>query len=260
MNIVAYYINLEDSKVRRCNIEENSKLISLEIIRIPALNGYRVSSEERYNFSYWIFSLINGRKLMPGEYGCYYSHVAALEKFVSDGHEAALILEDDVLLPKDLLQRCKSILKAVPYADVIKIRNHRKVGFIPATKTDMGDYLGYCLHGPHGSSAAYLVTRNSAIKLLRRLKPMCLPYDMMLELTWFYRTIVYVVYSDFIFPSEQAIHSRIFDISSKQKFYPLKRIPAYIFRSVDALARVIYALFLPIIHIVLKTFTRDRSV
>ena len=126
----------------------------------------------------------NGREILPGEYGCYRSHLLALETFLADGSQYGLIIEDDVAFDENTLRRIEAIIATVPDFDLIKLTNHRTKLFIRAAKTSLGDEIGRTLLGPQGSAAAYLVTRDGARKMISQLAVMKLPWDVALERFW----------------------------------------------------------------------------
>ncbi|WP_204280180.1 hypothetical protein, partial [Raoultella ornithinolytica] len=76
--------------------------------------------------------------------------------------------------------RIEAIIAAVPDFDVIKLANHRMSLFLRAATTTQGDEIGRALHGPQGSAAAYLVTREGAQGLLSKLAVMTMPWDVAL--------------------------------------------------------------------------------
>ena len=122
--------------------------------------------------------------MLPGEYGCYFSHLKALETFVADGAPFALILEDDVVFDEKSASRISALLEAMPDFETVRIVNHRSSLLIELGQTSRGDRVGRTLHGPQGSAAAYLVSRHGAKKLLASLKTMSLPWDVALERFW----------------------------------------------------------------------------
>lgn len=58
-----------------------------------------------------------------------------LERFLADGRDAAIVVEDDILLDDRFLARAVSAMEAAPDADVIKLFNHRWKGFLTFTTT-----------------------------------------------------------------------------------------------------------------------------
>ncbi len=58
-----------------------------QLHRIDAVNGH--TATQRIGIDDARFDAINGREMLPGEYGCYRSHLKALESFLSDGSPTA---------------------------------------------------------------------------------------------------------------------------------------------------------------------------
>lgn len=88
-----------------------------------------------------------GRLMLPGEYGCYRSHIKALNAFLATADDLALIVEDDVELCADLRDRVQAAFEAVTDAGVIKFFNHRVVGFRKTNTSSRGDDIGRAIHG-----------------------------------------------------------------------------------------------------------------
>ncbi|MHA6646357.1 O-antigen ligase family protein, partial [Mesorhizobium sp. A623] len=80
--------------------------------------------------------------------------------------------------------RIEAIIATAPDFDLIKLINHRSKLFIRVAKTSLGDEIGRTLLGPQGSTAAYLVTRDGARKIVSQLAVMSLPWDVAAERFW----------------------------------------------------------------------------
>jgi O-antigen ligase len=130
------------------------------------------------------FRLRNGRTPLPGEYGCYRSHIAALEAFVASGMPYAVIAEDDIRPDGAGMERVRAIVEAVPGLGVVRLVNHRAPFFIEHCATRAGDHLGRTIHGPQGSAAAYLVSRGAARGLIEAIAVMEEPFDAAMERFW----------------------------------------------------------------------------
>jgi glycosyl transferase family 25 len=181
--ILIYVINLERCPERWQRLRGQAVQFGLNVIRIGAVDGSMIAEHERADFHHRQFVYHNGRRPLPGEYGCYRSHLIALAQFVASGDEAAIIMEDDIDLNARLIPRAIAAL-AVAGTGLVKLVNHRMVGFRRAAESAEKDVVGRCLHGPQGSAACYIVTRSAAQKLLTTLRPMFLPYDVALERGW----------------------------------------------------------------------------
>lgn len=183
VDIPFYVINLDRSPDRWAAVSADAVAAGVDLIRVPAVDGKTVPPQERTILDIAGFARDHGKRPLPGEYGCYASHINALSLFVASGHEVGAIFEDDVRIPRELPAMVAQ-LRLVDDWDVVKLTHHRLKGFLPSRALDDGRRLGRAGFGPTGSSAAYLVTRRAAERLLSTLVPMTLPYDVALERGW----------------------------------------------------------------------------
>ena len=100
--IPMYYINLDRSISRRNDLEKQLNMYNLTAIRISGLDGKKLKYNTNRSKSY-LSGEIDGTKfisfypeLTPSEIGCTLSHFKAVEQAYNDGHQIAIILEDDI--------------------------------------------------------------------------------------------------------------------------------------------------------------------
>lgn len=243
MNLPIYAINLDRSVQRWRLIAGSAEAAGLNLIRVPAVDGRAVPEAARVDVSDAGFRRLAGRIMRPGEYGCYQSHLQALDLVVASGAAAAVIAEDDVLFPSGFTARVAAILADFPRAEVVKLINHRVKGFRRHGVTRAGDEIGRCLHGPQGSAACYLVTASGAAKLARTMRPMQLPFDVELERGWRTGAAAYTVKTDIVslgpLDVETEIGSR--DDYRQTRLLGYQRLPTHFFRAKDYVSRMIYA-------------------
>jgi glycosyl transferase family 25 len=232
-------INLERSIDRWQSIEEQATAHGISVERVPAVDGNAIPPAEWHDFNLRKFALCHGRRPKGAEYGCYMSHLRALELVVERNVPYAVILEDDAGFLPDTTARLASLIESGLRFDVVKLFNHRVKGFVSKHKTAAGDDVGRCTHGPLGSAMAYFVTKDGASRLLESLRPMFLPYDIALERGWAGGTEIYLTRNPIIQPSGMPI-STIGDYRAT-KFPRIMRIPTAMFRGYDYVARTIYA-------------------
>ncbi|WP_205586460.1 MULTISPECIES: glycosyltransferase family 25 protein [unclassified Rhizobium] len=239
-----YVINLDRSRERWERLCSQAVEYDLDITRIPAVDGRAIAERDRRDFHPKSFIYHNGRKLLAGEYGCYRSHLLALEQFVASGDKMAIIMEDDVELNERLIPRAIAAMESVQGARLVKLVNHRLVGFKSICETTENDVVGRCMHGPQGSAACYIVNRNAARKLLTTLKPMLLPYDVALERGWSTGVETFTTFENLVdFSPHRAattIGKRVHYRAVKRHF--LLRLTAHWFRTCDQLRRWRYAI------------------
>jgi glycosyl transferase family 25 len=242
--LVAYVINMDRSLDRWQHIRDQADQLGLTVERVAGVDAQQISAEERLNYNQRAFIRGNGRPMLPQEHGCYLAHLKALATFLDSDAECAVIMEDDVELAADLFQRAEAISKIAPYAEVIKLLNHRAVLFRQTAETPTGDLIGKCAFGPQGSAACYLVTRAGAEKLIRALKEIRFPFDIALERGWATDTKVYTTKENVVTLSVRALDSQIADRARYRsiKLRGYQRIPTHLFRVVELLRRIKYSL------------------
>ena len=178
-----YVINLDRSPARLAAVKASADAHGISFNRVVAVDGRVISAEDHPGIDVERFKRVNGRNLVPGEVGCYLSHIKALEAFLADGGEIGLICEDDIAFTDDTLP-LMTALAATSGWDIVKLFNFRYRGFVPHRRLSDKWTLGRCLHGPAGSAVAYAVCRAGAQRLLANAIPMTLPFDVALERGW----------------------------------------------------------------------------
>jgi len=242
-----YVINLDRCTERWARMRSQAIQFGLNIVRVAAIDGHSVDDEQRVGFHPRSFYFHNGRTILAGEYGCYRSHLLALETFVLSGESMAIVVEDDVDLNPGLIPRAVEAVGAVSSARsggrVIKLANHRKVGFRALASTVHGDVVGRCRHGPQGSAACYIVTRQAALNLLQTMDTMLLPYDVALERGWSTGVETFSTEDNLV---EFSPHRRDTTIGKRAHYRAVKphfmlRITTHWFRVHDQVRRWFYA-------------------
>ncbi len=243
MDIQAYVINLKDSAQRREAVAASARKAGVAVRFVEAVDGRALALGEWRGFDRTGFILRHGRTPLGAEYGCYMSHLRALDRIVADGADYAVIAEDDVVFLDGFAERLAAIAQAAPTNAVVKLMNHRTKGFLEKVRTGAGDSVGRCMHGPNGSAIAYLLTPGAAAALRAGLLPMRLPYDIALERDWNHGVRVLTVRDALVAPSPQTpstIHVPNDGYRATKLFVPL-RLPAAIFRGYDYAMRSAYA-------------------
>jgi len=242
-----YLINIARAVDRLAAIRASSLDLGIEIQRIEGVDGSSVAVEQWVDVDRLGFARRHGRSILPGEYGCYRSHLMALHEFLASESDAAIVIEDDVELNGELIERALAAHHAVPAAGIIKLVNHRWKGFREHVRSSRGDQIGRCLFGPQGSTACYLVTRSGAENLLRALAVMNLPWDVAVERGWDTNVSIFATRENlagFSKSQRETMIGRRRDYRAAKLAF-CKRIPAHIFRTVDFFRRLAYVLSPP---------------
>lgn len=239
-----YVINLERSKDRWQAIVQSAADHHVCVMRVDAVDGRSIAREQWQDTSVMRFGLRNGRTVLPGEYGCYQSHLRAIDAFLDSGLPAGVILEDDVELVPDFEAKVRDILKVLPDCALVKLVHHRAGGFLQIAETHHGIRVGTCAFGPEGSAAAYALTRAAALKLRSALKPMSLPFDVALGRGWATGVAVYNIAENLLpFVLDRQMPTMIGTRNDYRasKWKRWRRIPAYLFRAHENNCRLLHA-------------------
>ncbi|MCJ7993713.1 glycosyltransferase family 25 protein [Rhizobium cremeum] len=245
MKIGAYVINLDRSIERWRSLIAQTAQFGMQFVRVVGVDGAAIPAQQRTDIDERAFLRQNGRLMLDGEYGCYRSHLKALSTFLESDDDAAIIIEDDVEVPPELIERAEAILAAVPEAELVKLLNHRSRWFRLRATSRLGDRIGRCLHGPQGSAACYLVTRTGAEKLLRNIRVMSYPLDIALERGWQNGVNVFTVKDNIARLSPTT--SKMTEIGTradyrKRKFRGPRRAITHLMRALEYTRRIRYAL------------------
>jgi glycosyl transferase family 25 len=244
MKIGVYVINLARSRARWDGLSQKAGELGIALERVEGVDGAALATGTRTDLDMKRFLRENGRIVLPGEYGCYRSHMLAVSTFRSSDYDAALILEDDVELAADLVERAAAILEAVPDAELVKLLNHRTKWFRPRATSRLGDEIGRSVHGPQGSAACYLITRSGADKILKTLEVMCYPVDVALERGWHSGLAVFTVRDNVLnlSPASKTTEIATRDDYRKGKFRGPRRTITHLLRALDYIRRIRYCL------------------
>lgn len=161
-----FVINLDRSTDRLAVMAEQCRRAGLSFERFPAVDGLRLSAEQIASVQHPVWpTLLNGRRLSPGEVGCALSHQAVIRCIVERRLPYALIMEDDCEFdPERLLQVLGSVDRLPAGWDVVTfcyLRNQRP--YPVAALTD--DLSVAAFLNKVCSAVCYLVSARGARKL-----------------------------------------------------------------------------------------------
>lgn len=141
---------------------------------VLAFRGQRISAPPnglgRNPYRHRVFSLV--------EEACFCSHLLALRGFLATARSHAVILEDDAVPRRDLAADLLRILASGADFDIVKLEGIRHAGARLAVQVaDTGTAQLVHSFRPCPGSAAYLVSRRGAEKLIERSAGLLIPYD-----------------------------------------------------------------------------------
>lgn len=102
-NLDVRVINLDRSKDRLQTIGKSLKIANLPFDRFAARDMTDVDLSEIPLYNEAKAKRSSGRPLSRGEVGCYLSHLGCLEDFLASDANYLLVLEDDAVVPADLM-------------------------------------------------------------------------------------------------------------------------------------------------------------
>jgi glycosyl transferase family 25 len=120
-----------------------------------------------------------GRDVMPGEIGCYHSHLQAWRTLVDSECHTLLVLEDDVVFGGDFLEALGEALQHRRSWDTLNLNKIRAKQ--PVRQAGLGRYSLNAYLGPLTGMGAYLISRDTATRLLPAMLPISLPIDLELD-------------------------------------------------------------------------------
>jgi glycosyl transferase, family 25 len=111
----AYVINLARSSDRRAHITAELKKAGLEYEFITAVDGQELDLGDPAIIDP---SFVTRIIFPAGSAGCALSHVNVYRKVIDDGVDAALVIEDDVMLPADIVSLADAVAGQLSGAEV----------------------------------------------------------------------------------------------------------------------------------------------
>ncbi len=179
--LLTLVINLDRAADRMAHMQMLLARAGIAYTRVPAVDGATLQRPHP-DFSEGHFRHLHGRLWAPKELGCYLSHIECLRTFLASDASHALILEDDVRFEPDLLQ---VLAQARPHArhwNMLRLSTVNSGHWWPVRALERGQ-LAVCLTREKGAGG-YLVDRIAAQRMVDRLLPMRLSWDIAFDLEW----------------------------------------------------------------------------
>ncbi|MEE9387154.1 MAG: glycosyltransferase family 25 protein [Paracoccaceae bacterium] len=131
-NLHTVVINLDSSADRMAATAARLNQLGLPFERFPAVDVRGVSLDSIGKYDRLQAMRTQNRELLPGEVGCYLSHMGCLKRFLESGKKHLLVLEDDCDLPDDFVSIIAGIVELdstgnLPDWDIVNLaRSPRK--------------------------------------------------------------------------------------------------------------------------------------
>lgn len=180
MVVPTYLINLRRDEARLARMSAQLSRLGLDFERLDAIHGLDMPG--------WLqpfFFDTNGKpasRLLPGEIGCYASHLVACATIAQRG-VPALVLEDDLEIADGFMDLLRAFSTLPAGWDIVRLSNpHKRPCFRVSGLTDRFSLVKFSRVPP--STGAYLLSPTGARKFLGWKLLRSLPVDQDLRRTW----------------------------------------------------------------------------
>ena len=236
-----WVINLDRAPERLDRISRQLQRLNLPFTRLSAVDARALTPEQRGALDEAAYRRKHGMTPVLGELGCYLSHVAVMQQFLASEAEAALVLEDDVLLQDSLPAVLQGLLDQPARWDVAKLSAVHSGTPVPYCVVAPGHQLAVMLSRCTGSSA-YILNRRAAQVYAQGLLPMSLPYDHVFDQGWRFALKFRLVTPTPCGHDEQIASTIVAPAGVRRKFPWPQRLPAYAYRLGNEWRRLVYGL------------------
>ena len=239
-----WVINLDLAPDRLERISGQLQRLGLPFTRLRAVDARALTADQRAALDEAGYRRKHGMEPLPGELGCYLSHVEAMRRFLAGSAEFALVLEDDVLLHDDLPAVLQGLLRHAGRWDMVKLSAVHSGTPKPVLEVAPGHWLAVMLSRCTGASA-YLVNRHAArayVEGPRPLLPMQLPYDHVFDQGWRFGLKVRLVTPTPCGHDDRIASTMGYSSAPTRKFHWTRRLPAFAYRLGNETRRLLYGL------------------
>lgn len=178
----AYIINMPKATSRRLHMESLFENLAISPVFVEAIVGKNLNLPHK-DFNEKRHLLAHGKRPNLSELGCYFSHLKAIEQFLDDRDDHALILEDDLIFDAPIESLIQESLKHKDRFDLLRLsglHHGHSVNMISLSEK----FSLACNLTRQTGAGAYLINRHAAKQFLKKLKPMWLPYDHAFDREW----------------------------------------------------------------------------
>ena len=156
--------------------------LGLEAEFLAAVDGRALDAAQRAAHCAESFAAFHS-PLTAAEVGCYLSHLLALQRIADQGWPWAVVLEDDVLLPADFVERLSVVCPEADTAfDLIKLNGHLHRRLVLQVLSS-GDCLVRYRRPPINANA-HLWSQAGARKMLAHSRRVRRPIDVEIKPWW----------------------------------------------------------------------------
>ena len=237
-----WVINLDRAPERMERVAAQLRRVGLPFERLPAVDARAFTPAQQAALDVEAFRRRHGMEPLPGELGCYLSHVEAMQRLLRSDARFALVLEDDVIVTDRLPAALRGLLAHADRWDMVKLSGVHSGTPQRVLEVAPGQWLSVMLSRCTCSSA-YVMNRRAAQAYADGLLPMQLPYDHVFDQGWRFGLKVRML-SPFPCDHDQDTASTIAAPAAapSRKFHWTRRLPAYAYRVGNEWRRLVYGL------------------
>lgn len=237
--LMVLLINLPRSTDRLSRMERQMSETGLAYNLLPAVDGRELWDQLLSSVDVNAFERHVGRDLLPGEVGCYHSHLKAWRRFLASNAQVLLVLEDDMVFHHDFVDALRIALRGKAHWDLLKLSKIRANQ--PICQGHLAAYRLNAYVGAATGFGAYLIQRETAQRLLPRLLPMSAPIDRELEQVHRHHLRHYGLEPFPSHPNDEGQSTITGSLFSAVKRYPLsRRWTKYVEQCRNLLGRIAY--------------------
>lgn len=168
-------MNLRRAEERLKRLREGFDAAGLSFKRVEAVDGRNLTTAQIERF---VRKVGRWGRLTPGEIGCFLSHRACWRELLQNGDCFAAVLEDDVVLGENAAAVLLDDYWLPDDAQMVKIETAGSRVFLDTTpRGEIDGRKLFRLRSSHYCSAAYIVSRDCAERLLAESETFCEAID-----------------------------------------------------------------------------------
>ena len=239
-----WVINLDRAPQRLSRIAAQLRHVGIDFERLPAIDARAFTAEQSAQLDAPAYRRKHGMEPLPGELGCYLSHVEVMRRMLASRAAFALVLEDDVLITERLPAALRGLMAHAERWDMVKLSAVHSGTPMRVLEVASGQHLAVMLSRCTGSSA-YLINRRAALAYHDGLLPMSLPYDHVFDQGWTFGLKVRLLTPTPCVHDQEAastIAAPAGQSGTSRKFGWTQRFPAYGYRLANEWRRLRYGL------------------
>ncbi len=236
-----YVINLDRSPQRLREISEQLAKFELPFQRVAAVDGKLATPAQKALLDEAAYALKHGKTSLPGELGCYLSHVETIREFLKSEHQFAVILEDDAILEDSFALVIQYLRQQPNLWDMVKLSGVHS-GTPVAVQRINNQHRLSVMFSKCTCSSAYMINRKAAKAYSEGLIPMTLPYDHEFDKGWVYGIKIRAVTPFVVTHNELAPTTIVGSQAHNRKLQGIQRLPVHLYRLRTELQRLFYAI------------------